>query len=373
MKRNLFTIAAGLLIGFGAAAQGPNLTEREGWAVVDSTTSHDAIIGLTEANGFAAMNGAVDEGWTKQYSVSWGAGGTEMIVNFTKNDNIPDWDGNNWDNITLNMQEFDGGEGDVLKSKFAKFDTIGDGVSKTRADAMIQRGHVVDFSDPTNAYISFEYKLTSGLPEVTLQFDLRDILGRSSNANETAGVSRVVGDVLPTSEWKPMILAWDPNAVTFHLTTPLPAETDEETGDLMLFDRYSPKFMDFKNPWTNKVPGALLATDKITALMIAIFPDATASQGDKATLTIKNLKIGKADADTWERVMEPCVDCTGIKIVEGCELDVKNGVVYSAGTIVVTSVTGQVVATANGEFNTNSLKGGIYLIKTACGTAKIVK
>lgn len=52
---------------------------------------------------------------------------------------------------------------------------------------------------------------------------------------------------------------------------------------------------------------------------------------------------------------------------------IENGVVYSAGQIVVYNAAGQVVATASQEFAIASLEAGVYFVATAEGTAKIVK
>lgn len=363
MKRNLFTIAAGLLIGFGATAQGVKLCEREGWAVVDSTKSNQSI------NVFDIVT-AADPGcnWSKQYTINWSEDGKELVIGFTKGENT-DQEGNNWDNVKLMTQEFDGADdGDgkpTLTSKFAKITTACGGASIAQEKPMIQRGNVVDFSNPENAYVTFWYKLESSNPSVKLQFDLVDILGRASNANETDGVSRVTGFVDPTDEWKTMICAWNPEPGDYDLWTDKDVAANLIDGKLALYDRYSPDFLEVKNPCVDAVPGSLLATDKITGIMIAIFPDITCEVGDKAKLTIRQLKIGG-------NTPNPCPDCVGIKTIEGGEVTIINGVVYSAA-IVVTSIAGQVVATAQKEFDTKSLKGGIYVIKTAEGTVKFVK
>ncbi|MCQ2958941.1 MAG: T9SS type A sorting domain-containing protein [Bacteroidales bacterium] len=60
-------------------------------------------------------------------------------------------------------------------------------------------------------------------------------------------------------------------------------------------------------------------------------------------------------------------------VEEVSNVAIENGVVYSAGEIVVYNVAGQVVATASQEFSINSLNAGVYFVATAEGTAKIVK
>lgn len=51
----------------------------------------------------------------------------------------------------------------------------------------------------------------------------------------------------------------------------------------------------------------------------------------------------------------------------------ENGVVYSAGQIVVYNVAGQIEATASQQFDTKSLNGGVYFITAPEGTIKIQK
>ena len=386
MKRNLFTIVAGLLIGFSATAQyDVKLCERDGWAVVDYTKSYKAIKGFT-VRECMSMDDVVgraygDQHFPSQYTVNWSADGNEMIIDFTKGNN--DWWSSNWEAVTLNMQQFYNWTG--YTSKFAKITEECGEEPILQEKPMSQEGMVVDFSNPSNAYVTFEYKLTSSTnSKVWLQFELIDILGRSSNADESGELSFVTGYVNTTDEWVSMTLSWDtffidePN--TF-LTTLQPTKQDEY-GKLMLFDNYSPEFMGVNNPCQGIVPVSL-ATDKICGIKITFPSGYTDQSGDKKTLTIKNLQFGKsAEPRCFENVFmadvyrgdNDCI-CKGgsIKLPSGAELEVINGVVHSEGTIVVTTITGQVVATAQEKFDTNSLKGGIYIIKAAEGTARIIK
>lgn len=62
-----------------------------------------------------------------------------------------------------------------------------------------------------------------------------------------------------------------------------------------------------------------------------------------------------------------------LAVEEVSAVAIENGVVYSAGQIVVYNAAGQVVATASQEFAIASLEAGVYFVATAEGTAKIVK
>lgn len=55
------------------------------------------------------------------------------------------------------------------------------------------------------------------------------------------------------------------------------------------------------------------------------------------------------------------------------DVQIANGVVYSAGKIAVYNLAGAKVAEANGELNMAALQAGVYVIQTAEGTAKYVK
>ncbi len=62
-----------------------------------------------------------------------------------------------------------------------------------------------------------------------------------------------------------------------------------------------------------------------------------------------------------------------VAVEEVSNVTIENGVVYSAGQIVVYNVAGQVVATASQELSIDSLQAGVYFIATAEGTVKISK
>ncbi|MCL2327354.1 MAG: hypothetical protein FWC39_02445 [Bacteroidetes bacterium] len=375
MKRNLFTIAAGLLIGFGATAQatlpdGTQLVERGSWAVVDGSevqtvpfifTPDD--VSITGISGGAAWQGEIYAG------TEWNTAGTELTMKLTGN-NFNN-DNPNWSSIVLEFLKWDEQNDDngvaTLTDKFYSYlDKADAGTKKYNAAPMIVSGKTVDFSDPRKAYIMFEYKLTASLPVVDIQFDLIDVLDRRANANEPLSdndshVSRVTGAISPATEWTSFIAAWDPEPIDYDVTTPLPA--DLNGGKLVLFDRYSPE-------WHGKASFPIqgpndreLAVNRLCGVAVALMPDASKAElaGVTATLVVKNFRMGET----------PVVD--GFKTVKGDELQVVNGVVFSAGQIVVTSITGQVVAVANGQFDTKTLKGGVYVIKAAEGTAKIVK
>lgn len=58
---------------------------------------------------------------------------------------------------------------------------------------------------------------------------------------------------------------------------------------------------------------------------------------------------------------------------EVAKVEVANGIVYSAGYIAVYNENGQLIASANAEFNLNALPNGIYLVQTLEGAIKYFK
>ncbi|MDR2963548.1 MAG: hypothetical protein LBU90_07980 [Bacteroidales bacterium] len=372
MKRNLFTIGAALLFGFGAMAQA---TIPDGVTKVTSGVSGDnfsvldasesvATIQITDAlDGFDFSQGS----WQGNIYGGSSFSGSTLTLQYDGskfNAGVTDnWSGVSTQFIGWSDEAGEDGTGPVMIDKFYSTQEGQTGDAVYSEKPMVVRGTSVDLSNPSNAYMEFDYTLTSNQGQVVFQLDLRDILGRVANTNETDKISRIVGSLTPTSTPVHAIITWDPDASDYDLTVPtsedFPATTVVD-NKLVLTDSYSPKFFDVTNPWESVNAGATMRSDRIIGFDIALFPDKTGLTAT-ATMVMTNIKLGGKPASS------------AIKTVNGAELQVVNGVVYSAGQIVVTSITGQVVAVANASFDTNTLKGGVYVIKAAEGSAKIVK
>lgn len=80
---------------------------------------------------------------------------------------------------------------------------------------------------------------------------------------------------------------------------------------------------------------------------------------------------GKATIASIEFSADPV--STAVEDVTASEFAVVDGMVYSAGEIVVYNVAGKVVATASQVFNVDSLTAGVYFISAQEGTIKFVK
>ncbi|MFW5851668.1 MAG: T9SS type A sorting domain-containing protein, partial [Bacteroidota bacterium] len=131
--------------------------------------------------------------------------------------------------------------------------------------------------------------------------------------------------------------------------------------ELMYSDDANPELRGGSN---NPVP---MDTAHIVALSLTIDDAGDGAPDEEKVLWIKDVQIGAADSPT---VYEAWV---GFETVDGSELEVVDGVVFSEGTITVMTVTGQVVATADGELDLSSVPAGVYVIVTPEGTAKLVK
>ncbi|MDR1762291.1 MAG: hypothetical protein LBR55_07560 [Bacteroidales bacterium] len=367
MKRNLFTVAAGLLIGFGASAQDVNLYEYgDGWSVIDSTVSHKVMTGFTKANGLTSLEGGVvdTDGDAGSYDVSWNSNDEVVRIDYTKLSEADHYQSVNFMFIEWNDC------GDATRTeKHASYTTTTDiaSVVEQEAEAMVAKGNIVDFSDPGNAYISLQYRTPGYSGAFNMRFDLRDISGRTTNGTN----SNIMSDSFEgTEEWTNLLFSWEGNSdwLPTNYTT---AEVDNN-GKIVMYDQYSGDWFGTTNPWS-ATEGKPLASDKIVGFLVTLFDGpSNGTMGNNISIEFRDIVLGNKELETpfvWESVDSP----NGFKTVNGAELQVVNGVVYSAGQIVVTSITGQVVAVANGEFNTNSLTNGIYLIKAAEGTAKIVK
>jgi len=208
----------------------------------------------------------------------------------------------NWSTILLQFQMWEAQDESILPDRFYSYIDKTSEKQVFTQNPMIMRGTTVDFSNPKNAYITFDYKLSASQASVALQFDLVDALNRRANANETEGVSRIIGNLLTTSEWKTAILAWDPQAEDYDLTTPMPADISYDNGKLLLYDRYIPNWFGVPSyPSEGIVPGRELAVERLCGVAISIFPDGTGIT-ETATFTIRNIRMGAGDFGDYNMV-----------------------------------------------------------------------
>ena len=94
-------------------------------------------------------------------------------------------------------------------------------------------------------------------------------------------------------------------------------------------------------------------------------------QADILNLYMSNVVVNVSVGDT--KLYGDPNPGTAVNTINAAAFAVENGVVTSAGQIVVYNVAGQVVATASQSFNVSSLSNGVYFITAQEGTIKFVK
>ncbi|MFO7868462.1 MAG: T9SS type A sorting domain-containing protein [Bacteroidales bacterium] len=331
MRKGLLSIAAGLVISAGASAQyNPDL-----WVVTDETQNVQSLTGFTPDNGYSLDRIGGDEA---TYTTSFDDEGN-LQVEFT---NVAK-KGAQYSDFRMGWYQW---ELDI-EQKF-ETDTAGDPI-----DSDIMRGFTVDFKDDANREIELEVKADNDL---TLRADLIDIAGKTSN--QASPKANVVGD----GEWQWVAYSWGGSP---EISASVEVIEDTYTGDWWNVKKIGEEGEDnyLRGGSNNTVP---MDTSHIIGVAFVVDDAGDGEPDDEKTLWIRNMKVGAADNPT---TYEMWVD---VPTVDGDELEVKDGIVYSAGTISVMNVTGQEVASAEGELDISTIPAGVYIIVTPEGTAKVV-
>ena len=330
MKKGLLSIAAGLLISFGVSAQYVDAN----WQVQDNTTSVTGITGLCPSTGYdGTETGTLSFKAGTCYATAWD--GDVFAVTFTNPV------GDNWSDFGFITTPWTGGT-----SKY--FTTTTAGVAQA---SDIAQGFSVNMTDDANKAVSFKVQADAPL---NLRVDLGDIQGKLSNgASPKASVVATTGGVNVTdaAKWTTLTYSWAGDATA---TANVAAMSDMYSGAWWGVDNTGIK--DADNP---------LNVAKIVKVSMTIDDGAQGTDAEVKHLYVKDLTIGGGTITPFAYV--------GLESVSGAELKVIDGVIYSAGTITVASVSGQVIATAQGQLNIDALPAGVLIITAAEGTAKIVK
>ena len=338
MKKSLLLFGAGLIISAGVFAQ----YDPENWLVDDQTQNVTALTGLTKTNDYdTELSGQVIT-TTAPYTYSWE---TDEVVKIS----FTHPGGDNWNDFGFFTVQW---EGDAAASKFMK-DLNGDD-----QDYQTARGYTIDFTDPENRLISLDVQASADL---NLRLDLKDIAGKTSNgASPNHHVAATTGgvDITDAAKWTTLNYSWGGDILGEVIATA------NASVDIME-DWYSDDWWTVNNEGIKDLENPLSPT-QIIGFVLTIDDADKGNKDDQKDLYIKNIVFGNSDAPTS---YSPWVN---IETVEGNQLEVVNGVVYSA-TISVVNVIGQVIATAQGQLDISTLPAGVYSIVTAEGTAKIVK
>jgi len=338
MKKCLLTIAAGLLIGFGASAQYDATTI---WQVEDATTKVYSLTGLTKTNGFDTETSGptVSTGYGGTYTYTWET--NDIIrIDFT-NKLTP----NQWSDFGFTVVQWDG----TTNNKFTKT-TAGEDQDHDKA-----RGWTVDFSDEANRLVTMKVQASAN---INLRADLTDIAGKTSNgASPKVDVVATTGgvNINDAAKWATIKYSWGGASVDAGAAA-VEIMEDWYSGTWWGVDNTDLK--DAQNP---------LDAARIVKLGLTFDDGGQGTLNDAKTLYIKDIVIGKA---ANPQVYAPWAS---LETVSGAALQVVDGVIYSAGAIKVTNAAGQVVKVAKKTLEISSLPAGVLVITAAEGTAKIVK
>lgn len=331
MKKGLLSIAAGLLISFGVSAQYVDAN----WQVTDATVAiTGSLTGLVPSNGYDGVETGQLSYTGANYTTAWD--GDVFAVTFT-NPTAAD----NWADFGFITTPWTGGTGKY-------FTTTTAGVAQA---SDVAHGYSIDMTDDANKGITFKVQADAPL---NLRVDLGDIQGKLSNgASPKVNVVATTGGVNVTdaAKWTTLTYSWAGDATA---NANVAAMSDMYSGAWWGVDNTGLK--DADNP---------INQAKIVKVAMTIDDGAQGTDAEVKHLYVKDLQIGLGTATIW--------DFVGLESISGTELQVVDGVIYSAGTISVSSVSGQVIATAQGQLNIDALPAGVLIITAAEGTAKIVK
>ncbi len=371
------TIIASLFFAMGLSAQQTSMptnywTEYESnyelydswWEVDDQTTNVQGLRGLTPGNGLIMEPDAA-------YKITSEGADNEIIhINYVKTKDYEKF-GLSWLNWAYSACSNDNWQ--LVNPLTGENWAEGENCHRTA------KGYSVDFSDPANRIVSFKYQLKSD-DIVKLRVDLWDIKGRKTTksgyicTDELEKVSIV--SVTNEKQWQDFTIIY-----TDEFNEAAYSELEEEFDNGYFYGTTPGPLADGNNSWWNGLQlttpqsslSLLLDSTRIIGLEMYINCDVT-TKGQEADLYIKDLTVG----NVLTRNTEPgaIVDyvATAIETLDSNgELELVNGVVYSAGKIVVLDMLGQKVKSAKEQLDINDLPAGIYFIQAEEGTAKIVK
>jgi len=384
--RKVFLCIASLCLGFGAFAQ--DLNEAEAaletmgstvywnnwetdyetwdsyWDVDDQTTNIQVLKGLSPANGVEVEPSSITDGTS--YKITYD--GEVLVAESNKKAQ--------WEKFGIRWQYWDGD-----CDNYQKVNPI-TGQKWTNDCHKVAKGYSVDFSEPANRLVRFEYQLVSTVDDPSIRVDLWDIKGRKASVSDGLTVVSHIKTIVETNN---TYLPNDPDSwYPFEAAFCDEGEDDELLGEE--FDSYQFTIGDICDQayWWNGVnftihgegyqaPSDLkLKLDLKHIIGLEFYVNDEETSGN-STLYIKNLVVGNnitRNTDAGEQtefkpLATPTIQATEVEIVEG--------VVYSNGNIIVTNILGQTVKSGSKQLNIANLPEGIYFIQTQEGTVKFAK
>lgn len=330
------------------------------WDVDDQTTNVQVLKGLTPKNGIVVEESSITNGTS--YAISYD--GDIIQAKSNKKEQYEkfgirwmSWDGE-CDNYQL--------VNPITGQKWAN------NCHKTA------KGYSVDFSEPANRMIQFQYQLVSSVEDPTIRVDLWDLKGRKSSVSDG---NTVISHVKTVVEPNNTYLSTDPDS--WHLfqavfCDPYEVEELEEYADLMVGtvgdicdQAYWWNGVNFTiNGKGYQAPfNVLLDLEHIIGIEMYVNDELSAGNSD---LYIKDLVIGNNITRNTDNQTEYVP--TAISTIDNSsEIEIVDGVVYSEGKIEVVDILGKTVKSAKQQLDVKDLPAGIYFIKTIEGTARFVK
>lgn len=383
MKKH-FAVLASLCVALGVSAQvstsdipadywekfEANYKQYDSWWEVDDQTQNvKALTGLTPKNGMKVAEGSISN---NAYTIT--TEGDVFLVHYEKT--------GQWEKFGLSWMYWAYPSGCESDNWQLVNPITGEDWADGKDCHRTAKGYSVDFSEPTNRMISFKYQAISAI-SIQLRVDLWDIKGRKTTRH---GSFKVPTE--PNSTYDPTLEKnWKEVCILF--ATEEEDGVQEELGDdiwdgFVLNDGFTGPLADGDNSWfngvqmpTDKAPESLnilLDTTRIIGVEIYINDDKAKSSDAEANiydLYIKDLTIGNLEKN--KDSVEDFHNQEAISVVEGSELEIVDGVVYSEGKIEVLDILGKTVKSAKEQLDIKDLPAGIYFIKAAEGVARFVK
>ena len=387
MKKVILCIAS-LFIGFGAFAQDNEAEEALAavgskywdnwvtdyetwdsyWDVEDQTTNVQVLKGLSPANGIEVEESSITDGTS--YKITY-EGEVLKAESNKKTD---------YEKFGIRWQYWDG-----ECENYQKVNPI-TGQKWTNDCHKVAKGYSVDFSDPANRLVRFQYQLISTVDDPSIRVDLWDVKGRKASVSDgTTIVSHIKTIVennntyLPSDEdsWHWFEAAFCDKGV---------AELSSNIEYITTFNTYSYTTGDICDQayWWNGVnftihgegyqaPSDLkLKLDLKHIIGLEFYVNDEETSGN-SILYIKNLVVGNNITRNTEAGEQTEFKPLATPTIQATEVEIVEGVVYSNGNIIVTNILGQTVKSGSKQLNIANLPEGIYFIQTQEGTVKFAK
>lgn len=332
------------------------------WDVEDQTTNVQVLKGLSPANGIEVEASSITNGTS--YKITYN--GDVLVAESNKKAQ--------YEKFGIRWQYWDG-----ECENYQKVNPI-TGQKWTNDCHKVAKGYSVDFSEPANRLVRFQYQLVSTVDDPSIRVDLWDVKGRKASVSDGSTVVSHIKTIVETNQ---QYLPNDEDS--WHWFEG--AFCDEGEDELSEgFDTYSWTIGDICDQayWWNGVNFTIngegyqapadvkLKLDLKHIIGLEFYVNDEETSGN-STLYIKNLVMGNDITRNTEAGQQTEFKPLAAPTIQAAEVEIVEGVVYSKGNIVVTNILGQTVKSGSKQLNIANLPEGIYFIQTAEGTVKFAK